>query len=139
MNEFLDDIEKNERLDFIDYRKYYQRIIKRTNIAYKKKLTASYLNSDKIVTYFFGHSMSVTDKEVLEYLLPDTNKGISKSVICYYNEETFKSQIVNLIKILGQDKLQELMAGDDPAIELINQNDLLSVYNRINSCDLENK
>lgn len=132
MNEFLNDAEKDERLDFIDYRKYYQRIIKRNDIGYKSKFMPQYHYPDKVITYFFGHSMSVTDIEVLKYLLPTGKNDVHKSIICYYNENTFKSQIVNLIRILGQDKLQELMAGEDPSIELIKQDDLLSVYNRIN-------
>lgn len=133
IDEFLSDSDKNIELDFVEYRKYFQRIIKRTDIEYKRELEKNILRKDKIVTYFFGHSMSVTDKEVLEYLLPINKNDVTKSIICYYSEDTFKSQIINLIKILGQDKLQELMSGNDPAIELINQNDLLNVYNRINS------
>lgn len=51
-----------------------------------------------------GHSLDISDNDLLEKLIC----GANKTIIYYHNNEAKKSQIVNLIKILGQKELVKL-------------------------------
>ena len=119
IDEFLPSERRNRELDLIDYRKYYQRIIKHTDNIY----ISTVLNkTDFIEVYFYGHSMSVTDIEILINLLPHaknkysgedfrSENAVRKATIFYYNASALKSIVLNLVKILGQNSLIELTSG----------------------------
>ena len=110
--------EKNLCDDFIFFKKYYQRILKNTDsnneseedfnnrvpeenkkFTYKRCLD----NIKNSCVYIYGHSLDVSDNDILEKLIVDSNK----TIIYYHNRETNKIQIINLIKMLGQKKLVE--------------------------------
>ena len=130
IEEFLAADQKNNDLEFIGYRKYYQRIVKRCDFSYRKKLGEE---SGKIITWFFGHSMASSDGDVLVNLLPSsdlaiylakTNKSnVKKSYICYYDKQALEQQVANLVQILGQDALNDLVCGANPKIEFVSQGD----------------
>lgn len=130
IEEFLDEGQKDRDIEFIGYRKYYQRIVKRCDFSYRKKLGEE---SGKIITWFFGHSMASSDGDVLVNLLPSsdlaiylakTNKSnVKKSYICYYDKQALEQQVANLVQILGQDALNDLVCGANPKIEFVAQKD----------------
>lgn len=110
--------EKNLCDNFIFFKKYYQRILKNTDrnneseeefnnrvpeenrkFTYKRCLD----NIKNCCVYIYGHSLDVSDNDILEKLITDSNK----TIIYYHNRETNKIQIINLIKMLGQKKLVE--------------------------------
>ncbi|WP_455089076.1 AbiH family protein [Peptoanaerobacter stomatis] len=110
--------EKNICDDFIFFKKYYQRILKNTDG--NNELEEDYYNrvpkEDRKFTYerclenikgsyiyIFGHSLDVSDNDLLEKLIVKSRK----TIIYYHNRETNKIQIINLIKMLGQEKLVE--------------------------------
>lgn len=122
-DEYLDDGKKNTQLDFVYYRKYFQRIAKGTGSEYLgwlseyqyQKITKERF-SDDIVNglasrmpnhvYIFGHSMDPTDKEVFkDILLREPND--TKVTIYYHDEDAHERIITNLIAIIGQDRLIE--------------------------------
>ena len=45
--------------------------------------------------------MAITDKDIFQELILNSKK----TVIYYFNKETLKSQISNMIEIIGQDEL----------------------------------
>ena len=123
IDEFLDDDETEKQVEFLEYRKFYQRLSLNTDYV---KLNDELKSLGTFISVFYGHSMSVLDKEVLLDLLPvDENGQVSEALICSYDEKSRKRQIAELVKILGMKELTELMCGEHPRIELINNDDLM--------------
>ena len=124
IDEFLPDDKKEEQIAFIEYRKFYQRLHKKTDYtSMRRHLSAK--TREKQVAVFYGHSMSELDKEVLLELLPVKDDSmISKAIICSYDNASRKRQIAELVRILGMNLLTELMSGEDPKIEMILNDEL---------------
>lgn len=66
--------------------------------------------------YFYGHSLDVTDKDVISKLILAKN---SKTHIFYHNKKTLSSMITNLVKVIGEDNLIRKTGGCDRTIEFI--------------------
>lgn len=126
IDEYLDEKSKNTERDFIQFKKYYQRIYKNTGCEYKKwieeiqetndifgksALPDKYLNK----IYFYGHSLDITDKDILKelILLPK-----SQITIFYYNDNDHSQKISNLVGLIGQDYLNSNIHGYNPKIIL---------------------
>lgn len=108
INEYLPDARKNRTLKFAAFKKYYQRIHKETGAQYTQWLDE--LEKDRVRKdgnkpdnlYIYGHSLDVTDRDILEKLLSNENL---KTTIYYVNKKIYGRQIINLIKLIGQDEL----------------------------------
>lgn len=96
INETLDVNDESKMLDCIYFKKYFQRIYKKTGAKYSKWLKEV---SFKTV-YIFGHSLDVTDKEILKEIIDNDN--VEKIVIYYCNKNHYRQEINNLIKILDK-------------------------------------
>ena len=115
-DEYRDDDAKNKQLDFIYYRKYFQRILKGTGSQYLEWLGQNELNN----IYIFGCSLDATDKEIITDLF--LRKPVhTKIKIYYHDEEAHNRMIMNLISILTQEKVIEMTSGINPDIEFIAQ------------------
>lgn len=154
IDEYLSEDRKNKDIDFIAFKKFYQRIYKQTGCEYKKwvkhiqnkynvycehvshcmsmisdarkksdYLTASqwddrmkkYIekyNIDNV--YIFGHSLDVTDKDILRDIILNDNVLIT---IFYHDKDTMGKQIANLVKVIGQDELIRRTGGKEKSIE----------------------
>ena len=140
INEYLPDDRKDKDVDFIAFKKFYQRIYKQTGCKYKEWI-------DKIIQensqyreevrqckldyeknrglgdegaqtkrelkrlrenppvhnlYIFGHSLDVTDKDILKELIMN---DYVHTTIFYLNKDVMGQQIANLVKVIGQDEL----------------------------------
>lgn len=119
IDEYWSEAEKNLHTNYSTFKKFWQRIIKSTKNDYREWLVEcknEYTKSAGIratVTgtiefsnlYIFGHSLDVTDKDLLrEFLL---HPGIC-TTIYYYNKVAFGQQVTNLIGVLGQDNLNQM-------------------------------
>lgn len=181
IDEYLGDKEKNEKTDFICFKKYYQRIHKTnkrltenwcTDIkkeAEYAKLSRKFMlenqikfeleqNSSKEYSwqnyeklskeydeqyekmhakhnvYIFGHSLDVTDKDILRNLI--LNDNVYTTIFyCkkrdangnYDNGRKDKGQkITNLVKIIGQEELTRRTGGGTKTIEFVLQQDMLA-------------
>lgn len=119
IDEYLLDDRKNKEIDFISFKKYYQRIYKQTGNRYKKWLEdidkdiAKGINKENTL-FIFGHSLDVTDGDILRDLINHKNV---KTVIYYRNKETLGQQIANLVKVLNSDEVIEKVYGNNPIIE----------------------
>ena len=139
VNEYWDDHEKNSRTNFNCYKKFVQRIIKETGIGYKKALRAmlsEYEYSDRLHAkskdyferkynnvYIFGHSLDVTDGDILREVMRIGGVVIT---VYYKDKQQQANQIANLSKVLGQDELLKRVFSDSPTIIFKQQASMLS-------------
>ncbi len=114
IDEYLSQDQKNTELEFIQFKKYFQRIYKKTGCQYKRwvdEIKLKSTNSHKI--FIFGHSLDITDKDVLKELIMSEN---TTTKIFYYDKKTYSQYIANLVKIIGQDELIDRVYGANPTI-----------------------
>lgn len=121
IGEYLDDEKKDKQLDFVRFKKYFQRIYKKTGCKYQKWLKNVTENSP-INVYIIGHSLDETDKDILKGII--THPGV-KTTIFYHDKKSHDREIINMIKIIGQDKLTEMVYGSDPKIIFSNQEEIM--------------
>ena len=96
----------NTNLECIYFKKYCQRIYKRTGLKYKEFLpprTTKQSQSAERTAYFFGHSLSVNDGDIIKYVVDNNDR----SVFFYHDEKQHMQLIANLVKILGKDVVIE--------------------------------
>lgn len=68
--------------------------------------------------YIFGHSLDITDKDVLRELMLNDNVH---TVIFYHDKQAMKQQIANLVKVIGQEELIKRTGGKAKTIEFRTQ------------------
>lgn len=123
IDEYLSDDRKDKEVEFIAFKKYYQRIYKKTGNEYKswlaeidkqRKHGMNYENK----LYIFGHSLDVTDGDILKELIE--HEGI-KTIIFHKDKAGLGQQIANLVKVLGSEKVIQYVYGSNPIIEFRQQ------------------
>lgn len=158
IDEYLIKKRRNRETEFIAFKKYYQRIYKGTGCEYKnwiykikesgksieEKLRAEYsvqipflkfTNNMRHNLYIFGHSLDVTDKDILKNLILQDNVY---TTIYYHKiyDDTGKddngradlgSKIANLVKVIGQDELIRRTGGSTKTIEFKLQQDMMKI------------
>lgn len=155
IDEYLGKKKRNKQVDFIAFKKFFQRIHKGTGCKYKEwsdiikrdfadyqielekckteknimnlkvavnKLKKQYLNKHHV--YIFGHSLDVTDKDILKDLILNDNV---KTTIFYHNKDTMGQQIANLVKIIGQKELIRRTGGNTKTIYFEPQKPMVSI------------
>ena len=163
IDEYLKGDSKNTELEFLTFKKYYQRIYKSADTVYLdwvdkikdgyadylRELEASYArrnlpvkqqprtitHGNRIYTeglpircpnhtlYIFGHSLDVTDQDVLRMLICNDNV---QTKIFYHrknadDKKSLGKMIKNLIGVMGQDELIRRTGGVHKTIEFIPQ------------------
>ncbi|MDE5737991.1 MAG: bacteriophage abortive infection AbiH family protein, partial [Oscillospiraceae bacterium] len=111
IDEYLQDNSKDSNIMFIEFKKYFQRIHKSTGSIYKKWIENS---EETYNVYFFGHSLNVTDKDVLRDIILCDKAHVT---IYYHSSEQYASQIKNLVQVLSQEKLISMVYGKNPKIK----------------------
>ena len=158
IDEYLIKKRRNRETEFIAFKKYYQRIYKGIGCEYKnwiykikesgksieEKLRAEYsvqipflkfTNNMRHNLYIFGHSLDVTDKDILKDLILQDNVY---TTIYYHKiyDDTGKddngradlgSKIANLVKVIGQDELIRRTGGSTKTIEFKLQQDMVEI------------
>lgn len=76
--------------------------------------------------YIFGHSLDVTDKDILRDLILNDNVY---TTIFYYNKDVMGQQIANLVKVIGQDELIRRTSGNTKTIEFRLQQPMIPIEN----------
>ncbi len=155
IDEYLPDDRRNRDIEFIAFKKFYQRIYKETGCKYKEwvdiikdELEDSYISlnnrigqnktllkkqmksyKEKYINkhnlYIFGHSLDVTDKDVLRDLILNDNVY---TTIFYLNKSVMGQQIANLVKVIGQDELIRRTGGSTKTIEFKQQRDMVEIH-----------
>lgn len=133
IDEYLEGDEKNKNLEYIFFKKYYQRIYKKTSYEYTKwideiKRIIEIENSKAIPVshqrhnlYIIGHSLDVTDIDVLKKFI--MQEHITTHVY-YYNEDDHRSKISNLIQVIEQDNVIKKVYGNNPSLVFKNLNEI---------------
>ncbi len=132
IDEYLGKKRRNKDVEFIAFKKYYQRIHKQTGCKYKewveeiRKSKGPFKNSNKEWhnLYIFGHSLDVTDKDILCDLILNNNVH---TTIFYHNKEVMGQQIANLVKVIGQDELIRRTGGSKGRIEFVPQKPMVPI------------
>lgn len=101
---FNDEDETN--LNFVYFKKYFQRI---------QKLTG-YINEAKIIDrdadlypnpiiHFYGHSMDKTDEDIIIKL-----KSLARKFVIYtYNQEDYEQKVINLIRVFEKEEATKMI------------------------------
>lgn len=106
IDEYLPSEERSTRLDYVVFRKYYQRIFNRTDYQYTDWIQSGMSHNLHII----GHSLEETDGDVLRELI--LHRGVITTV--YYRDKNSSGrQIQKLIQRLGYDNLNLLARGGD--------------------------
>lgn len=135
VDEYLKGDERDENIEFIAFKKFFQRIHKETGCLYKNwiadiksenqiseittivKVNGNDYMGTKDVAYhnlfIFGHSLDVTDKDVLRDLILNDNV---QTVIFYLDKDDYGRKIANLVKVIGQDELIRRTGGANKTI-----------------------
>ena len=155
----MTDERKDMELDFLPFKKYYQRIYKSADNTYlewvdrikeeddehQRIIEATYqrnidlssespfqkrvytgslsLHYPTHILYIFGHSLDITDKDVLKKLI--CNENVVTKIFYhreYENDKRALARLIkNLVKIIGQDELIRKTGGRNRTVEFIPQ------------------
>ena len=123
IDEYLED-DKNDKLEFIAFKKFYQRIYKSTDSTYMKwvEQIKKYPEVNHNL-FIFGHSLDKTDRDILILLI--CNDNVTTKIYYYRKNKNDKKElgklIKNLVRIMGQDELISRTMGEHKTIEFIPQ------------------
>ena len=110
---------RDTHTNFTIFKKFAQRIQKRTGnkhfeianeLAKHNELIGS-IHCDNVYIYIFGHSLDVTDRDILKMFLSDDFFNVT--IFCK-DEETEGEYIANIIKIIGEEQLIKRVNQDSP-------------------------
>ena len=130
IDEYLPEGEKDENTEFIQFKKFYQRIYKKTGCKYLDWINGHLTrlndtrrnNFNQVVEdfniYIFGHSLDITDKDILSKLILTK---YARTTIFHFNQVALGNQITNLVKVIGQDNLISMVHGQFASIILQQQ------------------
>lgn len=137
IDEYLQPERMNKEIRFIALKKYYQRIYKGTGCEYRDwiykikesaksielKLRNEYpeqipfikfTNDARHNLYIFGHSLDITDQDILRELI--LNDNVYTKIFCL-DKNDLKRKIANLVKVITQDELIRRTGGSTKTIE----------------------
>ena len=72
--------------------------------------------------FIFGHSLDVTDRDILKELILCDNMY---TTIYYFNKEDLGTKIANLVRVIGQGELIRRTGGSTKTIEFRLQQDMV--------------
>ena len=132
VDEYLEGHAKDKDNEFIQFKKFYQRIYKKTGCKYVDwinsiaQFPSSYGKSGGAIhnVYIIGHSLDITDKDILSSLI---NMKSTKTTIFYHNQKALGNQINNLVKVLGEDNLIAKVHGANASVVFQKQREPVSI------------
>ena len=124
IDEYLPPERINDDNQFVWFKKFYQRIYKGTGSEYLdwinhfENFNDTYKKGkpDHLDLYIYGHSLDVTDKDVLSRLILMDN---CTTHIFYHSRDALAKQIDNLVKIIGEENLIRMTGGKNRVIKFI--------------------
>ena len=125
IDEYIDnEPEKSNDNEYIQFKKFYQRIYRKTGCIYKKwvedinTVNGVINKAETHNLYIIGHSLSATDKDTLRELILLDNMY---TTIYYHSDKTYADQIAHMVEILTEDKVIEMVYGNSPKLRFCNQ------------------
>lgn len=137
----IDEYLPPDRIDsdnqFVWFKKFYQRIYKETDSEYLDWINNFETENARLAKakpshmdiFIYGHSLDVTDKDVLSRLIMMEN---STTYIFYHNRESMAKQISNLVKVIGEENLIRKTGGKKRTIKFIQSKPAKVVEESIN-------
>lgn len=119
IDEYLKGIQKDDDNEFIEFKKFYQRIYKMTGCKYIDWLEQLDETNDILVNkkylnvYIYGHSLDITDKDILSQII---NYKYATTTIFYHNKKSLSKLIANLVKLIGENNLINKVHGHNASI-----------------------
>lgn len=122
IDEYLEDSEEQQKdNEYIQFKKFYQRIYKKTGCKYTDWIEEAglFISENNISSpehnnvYILGHSMDVTDGDILSELIKMKN---TKTTVFYHNKEALGRLICNLVKIIGEKEVIKRTSGKNASI-----------------------
>lgn len=123
IDEYLDETSVRSKTGFINFRKYFQRVTKKTGAHYRR-----YLDADKLDVYVYGHSLDPTDSEIITEIIGSDK---AKTTVFYHDEDAYNREVTNLIRVFGRDFIIEKCYGVNPSIAFKRQKSM-----QLMSCNL---
>lgn len=112
---------------FLQFKKYYQRILFRTDYNYLNKIKAlsrTKNSGDGTTLFVIGHSLDVTDEDIIKELFSLAHK----IRILYHDEERIGSYIKNLVNIYGKNEFDNIRAEKE--LQFLPQAEIEWIYPR---------
>lgn len=135
IDEYLDEEHKNTEIEYIEFKKFFQRIHKETGCLYRewideiksnaaiKETIAVENRADGYIrqtqgvnfhkVFIYGHSLDVTDKDILKDFILNDNV---QTTVFYLDKNDYGKKIINLVRIIGQDELIKRTGGKTKTI-----------------------
>lgn len=132
VDEYLDNAEKDIKVDLAQFRKYFQRIFKHTDYQYSswqegygiEQINKIYSNQHvkgfPVNLHIFGHSLDITDKDVLRQIIMSPG---TRTTIYHRSNTQFSNQLKNLIRVISGEELNKRTRGEQPSIYFKEQTD----------------
>lgn len=124
IDEYLEGHDRDEKLEFLAFKKFYQRIYKSTDSSYMEwidEIHRNFLITYKL--YIFGHSLDKTDKDILALLI--CNDNVQTKIYYHRKSNADKKElgklIRNLVRVIGAKELIRRTGGSHKTIEFIPQ------------------
>ena len=95
----------DEKIDYVYFQKYFQRIQKRTGAFYLDWIPKSidgHLPSHQISIYIMGHSLGMTDKGILERFFT-AEESVKNIYIYYHNQDSYEKLVIALIEMFDKE------------------------------------
>ncbi len=97
---------------FLQFKKYFQRVFFGTDIKYIKKVKAlqrTQKYEDGYTLYVIGHSLDITDKDIIMQLF----EIATRVIILYHSQSAVKGYIKNLVEMYGKETFDEIRANKE--------------------------
>lgn len=95
--------------------------------TYKEGSGDVILIPDNHEVHIFGHSLDVTDKDVLRDLILSP---YAETTIYYFDNDDLGKKITNLVKVIGPDELVKKTGGSTKTITFKQQADMISAVRK---------
>ena len=121
IDDYHEGADKDVKVKYLGFNKYFQRILKGTDASYKNIFRNNQNEAEAIEhleIYFFGHSLDVTDKDILREIF---ESRLSKITVFSYDQKTQQQQVNNLVKVLGRDQVISSAYDSEPKIKFVLQ------------------
>lgn len=118
--------QKDKKMDFIYFIKYFQRIQKHCGTQYKRFVSVEYEVEDSLekaimpfYLHIYGHSLDVTDEDILKYAIGDFDGNNmfklkpKQVIIYYYDQEDYEKKVISLVNLYGRSIVEEYMENDE--------------------------
>ena len=108
IEEYLEGDDRQKDNEYIEFKKFYQRIYKGTGSTYTNWLKKCNDTGETLNVTIYGHSIATTDGDIIKNLI----EAAATTTIYYYDKSDLHNKILNLVQIIGEEKLIEMTSDD---------------------------